>query len=279
MDATSLPASDAGTQNGQAEAGTGRPAGPPQREFEFTGPSGAQVGFLWPAAGSRRAPVVLTAHLGSTHKGSAEILDWARVAAGSGQAHVIAIDGPVHGQNSDHAADRARVLADFRALWHDGGDGGIAWALESWGSALAAVRSSDLVDIQAVGWFGLSMGTAYGIPFLAEHQEIRAAVLGMWSLAYPNSARIAAAAPAVTCPVLFQERQDDERFAAADQRSMFGRFRHPDNVYRQYPGGHVPPGCPQLLDARRFLARHLGPYNNGPLPNVAAVGGQERSQQ
>ena len=54
-----------------------------------------------------------------------------------------------------------------------------------------------------VGYYGLSMGTAYGLPFLAVEKRIEAAVIGMWGSNYPNSGQLVEAARHVRSPVCF----------------------------------------------------------------------------
>ena len=48
------------------------------------------------------------------------------------------------------------------------------------------------IDANAIGWVGVSMGTAYGLPLVATEPRIKAAVLGMWGLSFVNSQRLGA---------------------------------------------------------------------------------------
>jgi pimeloyl-ACP methyl ester carboxylesterase len=224
-------------------------------EIPFDGHRGGRTALVWRTERGGAAPLILTSHFGSSHKAGPEVLEWAAIATGAG-FHVASIDGPVHGQNSDHPEDPVRVIDDFRRLWSDS-DGGIEHAVGDWASVIATLSAAPGPEISAIGWFGMSMGTAYGVPLLSEHPEVSAAVLGMWPLSYPNSARIRSSGARVGCPVLFQVRSEDERFQDDDQRALFDLMTHPANRYQRYPGGHTRAGGVQLADASQHLARHL----------------------
>mgnify|MGYP003347330679 CR=1 FL=1 len=80
-----------------------------------------------------------------------------------------------------------------------------------WHAVTDALSALPLVDADRLGYWGLSMGTMFGLPFLAEEPRIRAAVLGLASLTGPSVDRsgirpvFEANAPRIACPVLFVE--------------------------------------------------------------------------
>ena len=119
------------------------------------------------------------------------------------------------------------------------------------------------VDAGAIGWYGISMGTAYGLPFVAAEPRIRAAVLGMWGTSRVNSQRLVEDARRVTIPVLFQQKRDDEFFTPEGQVEIYEALASPEKQLAVYEGGHVDPAGLQLFDLITFLTTRLQP-KEGP---------------
>jgi dienelactone hydrolase len=199
-------------------------------------------------------PLVLLGHGGSGDKSTMAGLA-ARLAGQEGFV-VAAIDGPVHGDRRSDGAPREQVLAEFRALWREGTPRVDEMAAD-WRAAVDYLVTLPEVDPQRIGWAGVSMGTGYGLPFVAAEPRVRAALLGMWGLSYPSSERLAADAPRVRCPVLFQRKAEDELFTVEGQEELFGLIGSPDKRIVVYPGGHVSPEGAQLEDIVAFLADQL----------------------
>ena len=213
-------------------------------------------GVAWLPRGGGPRPLVLLGHGGGGDK-----LAVAPLAALLVETHgfaAAAIDGPVHGDRRGDGAPREQVLAEFRDLWRRGTPR-IAEMVADWRATLDLLVTWPEVDAGRVAWAGLSMGTAYGLPFVAADPRVRAAVLGMWGLSYPSSERLALDAPLVRCPVLFQRRAADELFTVEGQEELFALLASADKELVVYPGGHGPPGPDQTAALVRFLAGHLGP--------------------
>jgi len=131
------------------------------------------------------------------------------------------------------------------------------------GGCLSQRYSTDLaaqlpeVDAEAIGWYGISMGTAYGLPLVAAHQNIKAAVLGMWGTSRVASERLVIDAADIHCPVLFQQKADDEFFTSEGQTELFDAIASRNKTHRLYPGLHTDPKDEQLRDIEAFLVQHL----------------------
>ena len=214
-------------------------------------------GVLWTRTGQEgRRPLVLVGHGGSQHKESDAVLDVVGPLVGERGFAVAAIDGPIHGdRRPDGGRDGGKVILEFRALWNE--HPGIEDMVQDWRATLDALLGLPELDADAVGWFGISMGTAYGLPLCAADRRIRAALLGMWGTSHAHGARLAQEARNVRCPVMFQRKRDDERFTPAGQEELFNALGSTDKELRVYPGGHVNPSGPQLQDGLEFLVRHL----------------------
>lgn len=231
-----------------------------QQTFELSVAGRNVPGVLFlPDAPSGALPVVLAQHGGSSHKLGQEIHDWAEVFVARHGMALASIDGPVHGdRRAGGAAGATREVtrADFFKVWEGAGNG-IAAMNQDWKAVIDWLCIDARFDANAIGWAGISMGTAYGLPLVAEEPRIKAAVLGMWGLSFPNSQPLADAAPAIKCPVLFQQKWDDELFDRPGQIALFEKIGTTDKWLYVYPGGHVRLEGRQLRDMEAFLVERL----------------------
>lgn len=201
-------------------------------------------------------PLVLVGHGGSQHKESDAVLDVMRALVGEHGYVVAAIDGPVHGERrADGGKDGARVIQEFRAHWNE--KPAIEQTVADWRATIDVLARLHEVDAGAIGWFGISMGTAYGLPLCAADARVRAALLGMWGTSHAHGERMVADARKVRCPVLFQRKRDDERFTLAGQEELFAALGSSEKELRVYEGGHVNPAGRQLEEGLAFLRAHL----------------------
>lgn len=219
-------------------------------------------GLLWFRQGQAgRRPIVLVGHGGSQHKASEAVLDIVRglvAQPSTDQAYcVAAIDGPVHGdRRADGGLDGAKVILEFRALWNEHPEV-IDTMIADWRGAIDHLLTLPEVDPAAIGWFGLSMGTGYGMPLCAAEPRIRAALLGMWGTSHMHGERMKAAAARLQCPVRYHRKQDDERFTPEGQVELYDAIASPSKTFAVYPGRHVNPAQPELDDAFAFLRDQL----------------------
>lgn len=213
-------------------------------------------GVVWfsdEARGPR--PLVLVGHGGSGHKCSNLVLDIMRALVTQHGFAVAAIDGPVHGGRREVFDDGVAVRTEFRALWATGKS--VEPMVADWRATLDALCTLPQIDPTRVGWYGVSMGTAYGLPFVAADARIKAAVLGMWGTCRVASECLVTNGPAVVCPVQFHQKIDDEFFTDAGQRDIFNHLGSSIKSLKQYPGGHVDPTPEQIDDAVAFYLQYL----------------------
>lgn len=236
-------------------------AGVREREFRVV-VSGREVpGILWqPAAAAAPAqtPIVLLGHGGSGHKRSTKMLTMARIFAGDFGWQAAAIDGPVHGARGgvDDAHDPA-----YRQMWQR--PGVVESMIEDWRSTLDALLQSPSVDSKRIGYWGVSMGTMFGIPYLANEGRIRAAVLGKAGMRGSSvtrsgiDAHFAVHALKVTIPLMFTMQWNDERFDRDGQLELFDMLPSTDKRLVAYPGPHSQDGPEGLRVSAEFLRRYL----------------------
>jgi dienelactone hydrolase len=207
------------------------------------------------AVGAR--PLVLMGHGGSGHKRSAKMLRMAGIFTGYGW-WAAAIDGPVHGARGPvtDASDPA-----YREMWTR--PTVVQDMIDDWTAVLDALTPLDGIDRTRIGYWGVSMGTMFGLPYVASDARIRAAVLGKAGMRGSSVARsgidkhFRAYAARVTVPVLFTVQWDDERFDRDGQFELYESLGSPDTPLHAWPGQHADDG-PEALETRAaFLHRYL----------------------
>jgi dienelactone hydrolase len=210
---------------------------------------------VWLPESEQPRPLVLVGHGGSGHKSSRFVLDAMQPLVHDHAFAVAAIDGPVHGDRRRHSVEPTIVRDEFRLLWDKGGS--VEPMVADWRAVLDTLCSWGGIDFTAIGYYGLSMGTAYGLPLLAAEPRIQAAVIGMWGTSRANSERLVDDALRVHCPALFSLQWNDQFFTREGQFELFDALASPDKHMSIYPGGHVEPYGPRLDDIVQFLARRL----------------------
>lgn len=226
------------------------------REF-FVQAAGRRVPVvLWtPAGPAARRPLLLMGHGGSQHKTHPGVVDLAARFVRIHGFAAAAIDGPIHGARRADGLAGPQVQAEFLAMWK--ADHRIDAMVADWRAAIDALVALDDVDPAAIGWYGVSMGTAYGLPLVAADSRIKVALLGMWGADFANSQRLVEDAPRLRCPVLFQQKWNDQFFTREGQLELFDRLGSEEKWLKVYPGAHVPVAGEQLDDIEDFLARRL----------------------
>jgi len=226
------------------------------REF-FVQAGGRRVPVvLWTAAGSHaRRPLLLIGHGGSQHKTHPGVVELAaRFVQNHGFA-AAAIDGPIHGARRTDGPSGPAMQAEFLAMWEE--EPRIDAMVADWRAAIDALLGLEEIDGAAVGWYGVSMGTAYGLPLLAADPRIKVALLGMWGADFANSRRLREDARKLRCAILFQQKWDDQLFSRDGQLELFDCLASEEKWLKIYPGGHVPVAGEQLVDVEGFLASRL----------------------
>ncbi len=120
------------------------------------------------------------------------------------------------------------------------------------------------IDMQRLGYYGLSMGAYFGPIPLALEPRIRAAVFMSGGLRYnlPPEAHPANFAPAVKVPVLLANGKDDFSVSQAEQRRFLEILGSPASLKRLvvFEGGHVPQDTRDLFrETLGWFDIHLGP--------------------
>lgn len=229
-----------------------------ERRFDVAVDGRTVPGLLWtPEAGDGPRPLVLLGHGGSLHKRTGYVLSLARRLVRHYGFAAAAIDGPVHGdRRPDSGTDTASVNEDFRKAWDrsESTDHMIA----DWRGTLDALSSLPDVGGERVGYWGLSMGTIFGLPFVAAEPRIQVAVFGLMGTIGPSGTRMARDAETIHCPVLFLQQWHDELVPRETASTLFDAIASSDKRLHANPGKHSAVPVEEFRNSEVFLAKHLG---------------------
>jgi len=174
--------------------------------------------------------------------------------------YAAAIDGPVHGERGP--VSDANEPA-YRQMWQR--PEAVQEMIDDWKATLEALSTLSALDSTRVGYWGVSMGTMFGLPYVASDPRVRVAVLGKAGMSGPSVQRsgidthFKTFAPRVTVPVLFVMQWDDERFDREGQLELFDQLGAQDKRLHAYPGQHADNGPESFEVAADFLKRYLEP--------------------
>ena len=231
------------------------------RERDFT--VGGVPGVLWsPATGSDRAPLVLMGHGGGTHKKAPAMAGRAHRLVTDCGFHVAVIDAPGHGGRPRTAYDEREIAAMQQAMATGEPVGPIVVrynahlaerAVPEWRATLDALQELPEIGTDgSVGYFGLNMGTAIGVPLTASDPRIIAAVFGIfWDDPLAETAK------RITVPIEFVLQWDDQHIPRASGLALFDAFASKEKTLHANAGAHKEVPRFEVDSAVRFFARHL----------------------
>ncbi|MGK4584214.1 alpha/beta hydrolase [Kitasatospora sp. HPMI-4] len=230
-------------------------------ERDFT--VGDIPGVLWsPASGTDRAPLVLMGHGGGQHKKHPAMAGRARLLTGCG-FHVAVIDAPGHGDRprTEHDEQDIAELRKAQAAGEPEGPIVVRYnarlaevAVPEWQATLDALQELPEIGTDGpVGYVGIGLGTAIGLPLVAVEPRITAAVFGMhWPDALVEKAK------QITVPVEFAMQWDNERIPREASLALFDAFASKEKTLHANAGKHFDMPRFEADSAARFFARHLG---------------------
>ncbi len=231
-----------------------------ERRFEVERGGSVVPGLLWtPAEADGESPLVLLGHGASGTKREDYIVALARGLVRHHGLAAASIDGPVHGdRRTDGSIDGERAFLDFAQRWSSD-EGLIDTMIADWRATLDALGRLDDVAGGRCGYWGLSMGTIFGLPFVAAEERVVVAVLGLMGLTGPTRERFEADAPLVRCPLLFLVQWHDELFPRDRALELFDAIGSTDKRLHAHPGLHGEVPAEEFEASGRFLGSHLGP--------------------
>jgi alpha-beta hydrolase superfamily lysophospholipase len=229
-----------------------------ERDFRI----GEVPGVLWsPASASPGTPLVLMGHGGGLHKRSPGLVTRARDAVLRDGFAVAAIDAPGHGDRPRSAEDQRWVDAMLaeRAAGRSMAatirvyNGSLAdRAVPEWQATIDALQELPEIGTAApIGYSGMTLASAIGIPLAATDHRISAAIFG-GVFVYDA---ILEAARQITIPVEFLLPWNDSEIDRESGLALFDRFASEDKTLHAFPGSHFTVPVERIDTG--FFDRHL----------------------
>jgi hypothetical protein len=222
------------------------------------------TGVLWsPESGLNGAPLILAGHPGGMDKNAPGHVARAHSSVTTYGFHVASIDAPGHGDRPRNSQDQ-RQIAEFRQAREAGSNdfgrvladycASVAErAVPEWQATIDALLELPEIGARApIGYSGVSLASAIGIPLTAIEPRITAAVFG-WASAHDD---LLEAAKRVTIPIEYLLPLDDKEIPREFGFELFHAFTSADKVLLAFPGGHDRVPTDGRIDTR-FFPRHL----------------------
>ena len=230
-------------------------------------------GIRWrPEGALGPRPTVLIGHGGTQHKRTPNVLGLARRFVRHLGYAAVALDAPGHGERvtDPEAAERRRQALQERIAagpgneerpfspdeaseWVDRTTKGVA----EWKALLDDLDAEQ--EGNRYGYWGVSMGTAIGLPFVSSELRIVAAVLGLAGLGNrPGADNFEGAARELKVPVLLVLQWNDELVGQSAGIALFDAIGSAEKTAHINPGGHVQTPLFERDSYDAFFRRHLG---------------------
>lgn len=206
--------------------------------------------ILWTPEGAQGTrPLMVFGHGGSQHKRVSNILRMARDFVSNEHYAVLAIDGYGHGERAPvPAADSGQprppenMTAETMA-------------------AISTVQNLKYVGNGPVGYWGVSMGTRFGVPLVANDSRVKAALLGLFGL-FPEGTTVPAGwgddARSITVPLIFVYQRSDSLMTLQSGIDLFDAFGSSEKTMHINPGGHTAIPVSEREKWKPFFVSHLG---------------------
>ena len=130
-------------------------------------------------------------------------------------------------------------------------------AIPEWTAALDTALTLDFIASDAaVGYWGVSMGTAIGVPFVAQEPRVRCALFGLAGLR-PGATEFADAAKRIEIPLQFVFQWEDAVAPRDSGIALFDAFASKEKTMHINPGAHIAIPTFEADAWLAFFQRHL----------------------
>lgn len=244
-----------------------------ERRFDLEVEGQRVPGIVWTPTGARGPrPLLLQGHGGIQHKRVDNILALARRMVRNHGWAVAAIDAPGHGDRvTKEEAERARERM-MKAVRERGRSGAGATnddqrramakasrgVVAEWKATLDTLQGLDEIGAECpVAYWGVSMGTRYGVPLIASEPRIKCAVLGLFGIG-PDPDEFSEAAASIEIPLVFLFQLNDELMTPKAGLALFEKFGSKVKTMHINPGSHVAVPKFEREESEAFYVRHVG---------------------
>ena len=164
----------------------------------------------------------------------------------------ISIDGPVHGLRRVEPGGRGALMTEMQrsTVFDD--------MLEDWTLALELARTLPSLETVQLGYFGLSMGSIFGIPFAASRDDMTAGVFGLLGISDSGWDKVIGdAASKINIPLRFIVQLEDELFDRESCLRLFDTFASDYKSIGANSGLHPEVPSDEIDLAFNFLCQHF----------------------
>jgi dienelactone hydrolase len=221
-------------------------------------------GLAWSPEGKARWPTILIGHGGTQHKRTPNVLSLGRRLARHLGYGSVAIDAPEHGDRRGEPDERVAPQQMRERIAHMTDEQRAAMsarnelAVGEWRAVLDALQATPGFADGPFGYWGVSMGTAIGLPFVASEPRISAAVFGLAGVGNRwDGDRFAERARSLKVPVLFLFQWDDELMEREHGMALFDAIGSAEKTMHVNPGGHIEMPAHERDAVEAFFRRHI----------------------
>lgn len=231
------------------------PNGNSTREFRLSRVGKRDVtGALWlPDTPNPRSTLMCFGHGASGDRYQPPITHLAGRFATEAGLPALSIDGPVHGLRQVGVGGRTAFFPEFQR------DAALADMTDDWTGAIDSIQALPEVGKGNLAYFGLSMGTIFGIPLIASRTDVTVATLGLFGVQdrFSHEEEFRSAAAKITCPLLYLMQLEDELFDREGYLAIFDTFASTDKRIHANPGLHPEIPAEEIDFAFDFLVAHI----------------------
>lgn len=170
----------------------------------------------------------------------------------------LSMDGPVHGLRQKGEGGRPALSQEMRR------SNMIEDMVVDWRAAVEVSESRIGFNTNKFGYFGLSMGSIFGIPYLAkrkqENEPVSVATLGLLGTTGAVSGladRLKSDASSISAPTLFLMQLEDELFPRDGYLELFDALASDNKRLHANPGLHPAVPAEEMDFCVKFVLDHL----------------------
>lgn len=209
------------------------------------------TGALWlPPASIARKTLICCGHGASGDRYQAPISQLAERFVNAGLP-VLSLDGPVHGLRKVGDGGRSAFFPEYQR------DNSLIDMTDEWACIVDLIKAE--MCIADLAYFGLSMGSLFGIPFIASREDVSVAALGLMGVQanFPHGATLLSDAAHIECPLLFLMQLEDELFNRQGCLDVFDAFASKDKRLHANPGLHPEVPVEEIDFTFEFMFAHI----------------------
>ena len=220
------------------------------------------TGALWlPDAPVEGKTLICCGHGASGNRYQAPISDLAERFVGA-NLPVLSLDGPAHGLRQVGDGGRTAFFPEYQR------DNSLIDMTDDWTCAIEQIQSE--FAIAKLAYFGLSMGSLFGLPLVASRGDVTVAVLGLMGVQqnFPHGETLLKAAADIKCPILFLMQLEDELFNREGCLQIFDAFASKDKRLHGNPGLHPEVPSEEIDCTFDFLLAHINGTKTKSIVNI-----------